>query len=84
MGASVSADTNETTTLTGHQLKGFSISGADHKFVWADAAIEGGSVIVSSAKVKSPVAVRYGWDDNPEVNLFDEEGLPAVPFRTDN
>ena len=84
MGASVSTDTNETTTLTGHQLKGFSISGADHKFVWADAAIEGDSVIVSSAKVKSPVAVRYGWDDNPEVNLFDKEGLPAVPFRTDN
>ncbi|MGV3772785.1 MAG: sialate O-acetylesterase [Verrucomicrobiales bacterium] len=67
----------------GEKLSGFSIAGADRKFVWADAKIEGDKVIVSSDKVSNPVAVRYGWADYPVVNLFNKEGLPASPFRTD-
>jgi sialate O-acetylesterase len=68
----------------GGQLKGFSICGADRKFKWADALIDGNAVIVSSGKVPAPVAVRYGWAANPVCNLFNAEGLPAVPFRTDD
>ena len=64
-------------------LKGFAIAGADGKFVWADANIEGDSVVVSSPTVLEPVAVRYGWADYPVVNLINAEGLPASPFRTD-
>jgi sialate O-acetylesterase len=65
-------------------LKGFAIAGADHKFVWADAAIEGNTVVVSSDTVSEPVAVRYAWADNPVCNLYNKEGLPASPFRTDD
>jgi len=64
-------------------LKGFAIAGADKKFVWADAEIVGGEIMVSSAMVPKPVAVRYGWANNPECNLYNREGLPASPFRTD-
>lgn len=68
----------------GHTLKQFAIAGEDKVFYWADASIEGDKVIVSSAKVEAPVAVRYGWADNPEgCNLYNKDGLPAVPFRTD-
>ena len=66
------------------RLKGFAIAGADHKFVWADAKIDGDSVVVSSNEVSEPVAVRYAWADNPVCNLYNEEGLPASPFRTDD
>ena len=66
------------------ELKGFSIAGADQKFVWAKATIQGDKVIVSSSKVPKPVAVRYGWADYPVVNLWNKDGLPASPFRTDN
>lgn len=65
-------------------LKGFTIAGADGKFVPADAAVRGNTVEVSSPSVRQPVAVRYGWANAPEVNLFNQEGLPAVPFRTDS
>ena len=65
-------------------LKGFAIAGEDRKFVWADAVIKGKTVVVSSPKVAKPVAVRYGWANNPEVNLFNVNGLPASPFRTDD
>ena len=68
----------------GEELKGFSIAGADRKFVWADAKIEGDKVVVSSDKVSEPVAVRYAWADNPVCNLYNAEGLPASPFRTDD
>jgi sialate O-acetylesterase len=68
----------------GGELKGFAISGADHKFVWANAVIEGKNVVVSSPQVASPVAVRYAWDINPVCNLYNQAGLPAVPFRTDD
>lgn len=67
----------------GTVLKGFAIAGADRKFVWADAEIKNGKVIVSSEDVPNPVAVRYAWADNPECNLYNQEGLPADPFRTD-
>lgn len=67
----------------GGELKGFAIAGHDRRFVWADARIEGDHVIVSSPEVPRPVAVRYGWADNPQCNLFNSEGLPAAPFRTD-
>ncbi|MFT3902029.1 MAG: sialate O-acetylesterase [Niabella sp.] len=65
-------------------LKGFAIAGADKKFHWASAQINGHTIVVSSLQVSSPVAVRYGWGNNPEVNLYNEEGLPASPFRTDD
>ena len=66
-------------------LKEFAIAGADRKFVWADAEIVGDKVKVRSDKVAKPVSVRYAWADNPEnANLYNNEGLPASPFRTDN
>jgi sialate O-acetylesterase len=67
----------------GGALQGFAIAGADKKFVWADARIEGNTVVVSSPQVKQPVAVRYAWANNPLANLYNANGLPAVPFRTD-
>jgi sialate O-acetylesterase len=66
------------------KLIGFAIAGADQKFVWADARIEGDKVIVSSADVKEPKAVRYAWANNPLWSLENSFGLPASPFRTDN
>jgi hypothetical protein len=68
----------------GETLKGFAIAGADRKFHWAEAHIEGESVMASSESVPHPVAVRYAWADSPECNLFNKEGLPASPFRTDD
>jgi len=66
------------------KLQGFAVAGADKQFVWAEAVIEGDSVVVSSAKVSAPVAVRYAWSKNhPWANLFYKDGLPALPFRTD-
>src|SRR5215469_5922607 len=67
----------------GH-VKGFAIAGADHKFHWGDAVIQDTTVIVSSAEVPHPVAVRYAWGDSPICNLNNREGLPASPFRTDD
>jgi sialate O-acetylesterase len=68
----------------GDSLGGFAIAGADHRWVWAHAKIDGSRVLVWSAAVEKPVAVRYAWADNPEhANLFNSEGLPATPFRTD-
>jgi sialate O-acetylesterase len=66
------------------ELEGFAICGEDHKWVWADARIEGESVLVWSDKVPQPVAVRYAWADNPTCNLCNGAGLPASPFRTDD
>jgi sialate O-acetylesterase len=66
------------------QLEGFAICGADKKWVWADAKIEGDTVIVSSKEVSQPIAVRYAWSDNPTCNLYNKAGLPAAPFRTDD
>ncbi len=66
------------------QVAGFSIAGADQKFHWAKAEIDGRKVVVSSAAVPQPVAVRFGWADYPVVDLWNQEGLPASPFRTDD
>jgi sialate O-acetylesterase len=65
-------------------LRGFAIAGADRKFHWATATVDGDSIVVSSPEVAAPVAVRYAWGDSPECNLFNREGLPASPFRTDS
>jgi sialate O-acetylesterase len=65
-------------------LTGFAIAGADHKFYTAQAQIKGNTVIVSSPEVAKPVAVRFGWADFPVVNLYNKEGLPASPFKTDD
>ena len=63
----------------------FAIAGEDKVWQWADAKIDGDSVVVSSDKVAKPVAVRYAWAMNPEgANLYNKDGLPAVPFRTDS
>lgn len=66
------------------RLSGFGIAGADRKFVWADAVIDGNKVIVSAPGVTEPVAVRYGFSQSPVCNLYNEAGLPASPFRTDD
>lgn len=68
----------------GGPLKGFAVAGEDRKWVWADAKIEGEEVVVTSAHASQPVAVRYAWSNNPECNLYNNAGLPAVPFRTDD
>ncbi|MFC6225795.1 sialate O-acetylesterase [Hymenobacter artigasi] len=67
----------------GGELKGFAVAGPDKKFVWAQARIEGGKVVVWNEQVTTPTVVRYAWADNPEgANLYNKEGLPASPFTT--
>ena len=68
------------------KLDDFAIAGADRKWHWADAEISGSTIIVSSKEVPSPVAVRYAWAMNPSQRnlLYNKEGLPASPFRTDD
>lgn len=70
----------------GDELHQFAISGPDKHFVWANARIEGDDkVVVWSDEVSDPAAVRYAWADNPQgANLYNQEGLPASPFRTDD
>jgi sialate O-acetylesterase len=64
---------------------GFTIAGADKVFVQADAKIIGkNKVQVSNANISNPVAVRYAWANNPKANLYDRNGLPVTPFRTDD
>ena len=65
-------------------LSGFQIAGPDRVWHWAEARIEGDGVVVWSEKVPHPLAVRYAWSANPVCNLFNSEGLPAWPFRTDD
>ncbi len=65
------------------RLIGFYIAGEDQKWVAADAKIDGDSVLVSSPAVPKPAAVRYGWANSPRCNLYNKEGLPAAPYRTD-
>ncbi len=64
-------------------LKGFTLAGADGQQVPAKAEISGDTVVVTSDGVTAPVAVRYGWANTPDVNLYNKEGIPATPFRTD-
>ena len=67
-------------------VKGFAIAGEDHKFYWATGKVIGKNTLeISSPEVKNPVAVRYGWGNNPDdANLYNSADLPASPFRTDN
>ena len=66
-------------------IRGFQIAGKDKRFYWAKAKLNGNIVEVHSSEVKEPVSVRYAWSDNPgELNLYNAEGLPALPFRTDD
>jgi sialate O-acetylesterase len=71
-------------TSDGNEVTGFAIAGNDRHFYWAKAKIEGNEVVVYSDNVPAPVAVRYAWADNPDCNLINSEGLPAIPFRTDD
>lgn len=73
-----------TVSADAKELKGFGIAGSDQKFVWAKAVINGNTVVISSDDVTTPIAVRYNWADNPPGNLYNKDGLPAGPFRTDN
>jgi sialate O-acetylesterase len=71
-------------TNDAEELSEFAIAGADKKFVWATAKIEGEKIVVWNADIKDPMYVRYAWADNPvNPNLYNKEGLPASPFRTD-
>ena len=66
------------------KLARFAIAGADKQWVWANAVIDDNAVVVSSDKVPNPVAVRYAFTTNTSgANLYNREGLPASPFRTD-
>jgi sialate O-acetylesterase len=68
----------------GGSLRQFSIARADGRFVWADAVIDGDAVVVSTRSFSDPAFVRYAWADNPAgANLYNSDGLPAAPFRTD-
>jgi sialate O-acetylesterase len=68
----------------GGKLGQFAAAGEDRKWAWADARIEGDTVVVSSTAVPDPKEVRYAWQSNPAATLFNGAGLPAAPFRTDH
>ncbi len=70
--------------VRGDKLGEFSVAGKDRQWHWAEARIEGDSVVVSSPAVPEPAAARYAWQANPIATLFNGAGLPAVPFRTDD
>jgi len=89
-GMTISGDTVRVTfrngalsTTDGTLPRSFQVAGADKKWVWANARIDGSTVVLHANSVSHPVAVRYAWADNPDVNLINRAGLPAVPFRTD-
>jgi sialate O-acetylesterase len=69
-------------TAGGGKPLGCAIAGQDGRFVWADAAIDGDSVVLSARGVDTPTTVSYAWGDNPEANLKNAAGFPAVPFKT--
>ncbi len=77
-------ESNSPLFVDGDKLTGFSIAGPDMKFHWAEAIIDGNEVVVSSPDIQYPVAVRYGWANNPICNLYNKAKLPASPFRTDD
>jgi sialate O-acetylesterase len=67
----------------GNRLQGFALAGADNVFHWAEARIDGKTIVVSSARVPKPLTVRYAWTAyRPWANLFNKDGLPAVPFSS--
>ena len=61
-------------------LKGFAIAGEDKKFIWGNTKIDGKTVLVSGSAITKPVAVRYGWANNPPISLYNKENLPASPI----
>jgi sialate O-acetylesterase len=71
-------------TKDGKALRGFEIAGSDRKFYPAKATITGNKIILENENVHNPVVIRYDWDNFPKGNLYNKEGLPASPFRTDN
>ncbi len=71
-------------SVKGDRPAGFAIAGADQKWHWAEARVDGNSVVVSSPAVPVPVAVRYGWAVNPGCNVYGATGLPLEPFRSDD
>ncbi len=77
------AHTDGGLVVKGSKLEEFSIAGDDRKWVWANARIDGDTVVVSSPSVPNPTQVRYAWQSNPAATLFNGAGLPAAPFRTD-
>jgi sialate O-acetylesterase len=70
--------------VKGDKLEEFAVAGKDRQWHWADARVEGDSVVVSSPLVSDPQAARYAWQADPVATLYNGAGLPAVPFRTDN
>jgi sialate O-acetylesterase len=71
--------------VKGGNLERFAVAGADRKWVWADAQIVGDTVVCTHPDVPNPVAVRYAFSANPVgANLYNRDGLPAAPFRTDD
>jgi sialate O-acetylesterase len=76
--------TNGGLVFKGDADRSFAIAGKDHKFVWAEAVIDGDSIVVSAPSTPEPIAVRYAWDSNPQACLYNGAGLPAVPFRSDS
>jgi sialate O-acetylesterase len=68
----------------GEKIGAFAVAGTDRRFHWAEARIEGGEIVVGSEAVPSPVAVRYAFADNPEASLYNRDGFPLGPFRTDD
>jgi len=83
--AGVKEGRNPAVGAKGEKLKHFAVAGADKKWFWADAVIVNETVSVSSPEVKEPVAARYAFQMNPDgANLYNREGLPASPFRTDD
>lgn len=65
-------------------VRGFAVAGADRRFRWAAGRREGNEIVLTTDGVDKPVAVRYNWGNSPDGNVFNRDGLPAVPFRTDN
>ncbi len=68
----------------GGALKGFAIAGEDGKYQWVSSQIKGNTVVVSAKGLSKPVNVRYCWGDYMECNLYNQDSLPAAPFRTDS
>jgi sialate O-acetylesterase len=77
------AHTDGGLVVKGDKLEEFSVAGDERKWVWADARIDGDTVVVSSPSVPNPTQARYAWQSNPAATLFNGAGLPAAPFRTD-
>ncbi|WNH09672.1 hypothetical protein [Thalassobellus suaedae] len=74
---------NDGLKFEGTELKGFTISNGENNFIPAKAYIKKKKIIVYNDSIKNPVAVRYGWANTPNGNLYNSNGLPASPFRTD-